>query len=267
MTNENLPFEERAYEMEDLWKVENMNEREVERVSFTASLIPEDVRSVADIGCGNGLFLNHLATTAPGRFSRLCGVDRSRSALEHVGTEKLQCSIERLPFFDGEFDMATCLEVLEHLPVSIYGTALSEVARISRKYVFISVPNDQDLEESLVNCPQCPTKFNPDYHLRSFNRHSLEVLLNGYGYRCLDVFQIGRTVEYAGRKKILRLLGRKKASPPWYAVCPACGYHDEVSAVPKEAQVDKRMLKEIIKKLWPKKIVYRWIGGLYQKVS
>jgi ubiquinone/menaquinone biosynthesis C-methylase UbiE len=266
MSEEDLPYEQFAYEIEELWKAENMNARETERIRGLAELIPPDVRSICDIGCGNGLFLNYLASL--NRFERLCGVDRSKAALKHVTTEKVNACIDRLPFADSEFHMATSLEVIEHLPFNIYEKSLEEIFRVAEKYVMISVPNNQDLEQSLVSCPRCPTQFNADYHMRSFDQRSLVSLCSKYGYKCINVVSIGRNIDYRGIDAMRGLFSQKRKAPfPWYAVCPACGYHGELSSQKSQTTESSGKLKNIIKRYWPKKYEGRWIAGLYERTS
>lgn len=40
----------------------------------------------------------------------------------------------------GSYDLAACFEVLEHLPYKHFTTAVRELARVSRNYVFLSLP-------------------------------------------------------------------------------------------------------------------------------
>jgi SAM-dependent methyltransferase len=71
-----------------------------------------------------------------------------KNCLQYFGTdlvsqtshEVLQCDLEKpLPFEDNSFDIVTALDVLEHL--NNPHEALKELFRISRKAVFISLPN------------------------------------------------------------------------------------------------------------------------------
>ncbi|MBK8628516.1 MAG: hypothetical protein IPN86_24085 [Saprospiraceae bacterium] len=42
--------------------------------------------------------------------------------------------------------MALSSEVLEHLPEEIYNSTTKELSRISKKYILISVPNDESIQ-------------------------------------------------------------------------------------------------------------------------
>lgn len=50
-------------------------------------------------------------------------------------------SVEHLPFADGSFDVVLCAEVLEHLPFEMFASALSELLRVSRGGVVVSLPH------------------------------------------------------------------------------------------------------------------------------
>lgn len=50
-------------------------------------------------------------------------------------------SVTSMPFKDSSFDVAACFQVLEHLPFEDFEKALSELGRVSRRYVIISLPD------------------------------------------------------------------------------------------------------------------------------
>lgn len=50
-------------------------------------------------------------------------------------------SITNLPFVDSAFDVAVAFEVLEHLPFEELGRCLSELRRVSKRRVIVSVPH------------------------------------------------------------------------------------------------------------------------------
>ena len=51
-------------------------------------------------------------------------------------------SVVDLPFPDRSFDVVGCFEVLEHLPGDLPRRALSELARVARQAVVLSVPHE-----------------------------------------------------------------------------------------------------------------------------
>jgi malonyl-CoA O-methyltransferase len=75
--------------------------------------LPPDAR-VADVGCGRGRFLRHLAAWFPE--ARLVGIDLSPAMLGQLppGVEARQGSLLEVPAADGELDGAFAVESLEH---------------------------------------------------------------------------------------------------------------------------------------------------------
>jgi len=97
---------------------------------------------VLDAGCGEGLGLSRLAASL--HRARLLGVDRNAAAMSlararHPQADLLLADVCRLPFASGSFDLAACLEVLEH--VDEPSQAVRELARVTRGRVLMSVPN------------------------------------------------------------------------------------------------------------------------------
>ncbi|MGE3410097.1 MAG: class I SAM-dependent methyltransferase, partial [Pirellulales bacterium] len=89
-----------------------------------------DNASIADVGCGRGRYLQHLATWLPR--ARLVGVDLSERWCREMprGVEARAGSLLRIPAADGEFDAVLAIESLEHslLP----RRALREMFRVLR---------------------------------------------------------------------------------------------------------------------------------------
>lgn len=260
----NVDYQIEYYEIEDFWNGVP-TESDLERIEKVSELIPPDVTSVLDVGCGNGIFINYLIDH-PRKYSILHGVDRSLAALNFVKTEKTQASIENLPFTAGEFDLVACLEVLEHLPKPIYQQALTELTRVSSKYIIVAVPNKQNLELGQIGCPNCFTRFNPDLHLRSFSIEGLKELLVEHSFSCKKVEAICQVENYMMLSKILQWkskyqhLGNKGS---FKIICPICG-----ATIPGNkniAEENPKSLKNLVKKAWPKTHRKRWLVALYEK--
>ncbi len=264
--------EKRHYEIEGMWAEERFDEGNQNRFRITAEAIPAEVRTLADIGCGNGLFLRYL-TASPRSFDRLVGVDRSETALKQVETEKQVASIDALPFADGEFDLTTSFEVLEHLPVSVFQAARSELARVSRRFIMVSVPYAQDLEESFVECRACRTKFNPYHHVRSFNEAVMRDLFSDFGYTCRKLEKIESITHLKYRSLLHLFVGERYASTSPFGFPIACPMCD--SEIPGSRRTNggeasrnapaRRGLKARLKGLWPSETRARWILGVYEK--
>jgi len=263
LNKHSLSYVQQAYEMEALWTANNIAAPDRERIVFTADKVPADVESVLDVGCGGGIFVNYLKKTR--RFQRICGSDRSETALKFVETEKVLSDVSTLPFADREFDLVSCLEVLEHVPYSDYEKTLEQLCRISNKYILLSVPNKENLRKSLESCPICYTRFSPDFHVRSFDYSSLNKLLSEYNFDCTEAFFIYKSVRHIGLDWLQKF--RATAKLRWYAVCPVCGYSKNQGTNREQARTDvqKSIIKQFIKKLWPKTYRYRWIGALYTR--
>ena len=100
--------------------------------------------SLLDAGCGEGFVVDYLAQRNPNL--KLTGIDVSAEAIEyakaHFG-ERARFrtgSVYKLPFSDKSFDTILCSEVLEHLDDP--NRAVSELKRVARKYVVITVPHE-----------------------------------------------------------------------------------------------------------------------------
>jgi 2-polyprenyl-3-methyl-5-hydroxy-6-metoxy-1,4-benzoquinol methylase len=102
-------------------------------------------RSLLDVGCGEGVLTERWAARLGS--GRVVGVDLDdpklraeweRRAAPNLSYQALRA--EQLPFADDEFDVATAIEVLEHVPEP--EQTLLEMARTARLYLILSVPRE-----------------------------------------------------------------------------------------------------------------------------
>jgi len=261
------------YEQSCIWESDHFNTpSEIERVYEVIKSIPIDTKTILDVGCGNGSFVNKLADEFPDRFERIIGLDPSIEALKYVKTEKVNESISRISFEPKSFDLVSCLEVLEHLPQKDFFKGVPEIERLSRKYILITVPNDEILEDSLVLCPKCCCAFSPFYHVRSFSKETLSNLfINFKPIAIREIGPINKQYVYHNFVYFFRL-ALIKPNPPAGSICPQCEYQN-ISQDPDAGhnQNNKNcfmrlfsLIKPVIFKQIEKK---KWLLALYMRVN
>ncbi len=100
--------------------------------------------SLLDVGCGEGVLTAKWAARIDGQ---VVGIDLDDPHLhaewEQRSAPNLEYRVmkaENLPFDDDEFDVATAIEVLEHVPDPAHTVA--EMARVARRHLLVSVPRE-----------------------------------------------------------------------------------------------------------------------------
>lgn len=127
---------------------------------------------VIDAGCGSGRNLELLA-----QFGPVTGLEPSGASLEAARGRAVgrvvEGSIEQMPFADSAFDLATSLDVIEHVDD---GAALRELRRVVRPGGFL-----------LVTVPAYPILWGPhdeaNHHRRRYTRASLLRVAATAGWR------------------------------------------------------------------------------------
>jgi 2-polyprenyl-3-methyl-5-hydroxy-6-metoxy-1,4-benzoquinol methylase len=101
--------------------------------------------SVLDVGCGEGVLVQRWANQLGD--GRVVGLDLEEesiqagwSAHEAPNLEYRVMSGGELPFADGEFELASAIEVLEHVPDP--EATVAEMARCSSAHLLVSVPRE-----------------------------------------------------------------------------------------------------------------------------
>ncbi len=217
MDNKNI------YELHDWQSLSEQTLRP--KIDKILNIIPESVKSIVDIGCGNGIITNQLS-----KKYHVVGVDRSQAALKYVQCDHFHCSSDSIPLPDNSFDLSFSSELLEHLDQPTYQKTIGEIKRLSKKYILITVPNGENPDKLSIQCPSCQYMFNRPNHLRSLTLEDFK--RNFREYNILQHFAFGKKVRYYN-PGLLKL--KLKYSPPtswipyyWIektlrnAVCPSC---------------------------------------------
>lgn len=105
-----------------------------------------DPTSLLDVGCGEAV-LTHEWARRLGDQRRVVGIDLDDPALHAHWEQRTAPNLEyrvmkaeNLPFADGEFDLASAIEVLEHVPDPEHTVA--EMARVASRWLLVSVPRE-----------------------------------------------------------------------------------------------------------------------------
>jgi SAM-dependent methyltransferase len=143
-------------------------------------------RSVLDVGCGEGVLTYEWAGKL-GDAGRIVGIDLDDPKLRAEWDKRTQPNLEyraeeatHLSFRDDEFDMATAIEVLEHVPEP--ERTLAEMARVAERWLLVSVPREPIWR--MVNMARgayWKSLGNTPGHVNHWSKVSFKSLLTQYG--------------------------------------------------------------------------------------
>ena len=251
-----MNFTNAYYENQAFWGNLLSNSAEKERLQKTLSLIPEDVHSILDVGCGDGAFVNNLP-----EYYRVMAVDRCRTAMQYVAKPKFYASIEYLPFKNNSFDLVVCAEVIEHLPYDVYKKGLTELQRVARKYIIISVPNSENILAGFVKCPICNCQFNANRHIRSFTKNQLSELFESF--KVSTITQCG-PINRHYPSVLIRVKHFVNSYPSSLtALCPQCGFNGPFEGFDNFIG----LLCKILKRLFFHYKASKWLIAIYESIK
>ncbi len=145
-----------------------------------------DPQSLLDVGCGEGV-LTHEWALKLGPEKRIVGLDLDDPLL-HAQWETRQApnleytvmKAENLPFADNEFDVATAIEVLEHVPDPEHTVA--EMARCAERFLLVSVPREPLWRAvNMARGAYWKTMGNTPGHLNHWSKGAFVELLGRHG--------------------------------------------------------------------------------------
>ncbi|MBU0661707.1 MAG: class I SAM-dependent methyltransferase [Bacteroidetes bacterium] len=157
------------------WENAKLSQKISDKIDLIRRAIPKDVNSIVDVGCGDGTISNQLIDNFD-----LVAVDRSLNALKYVKSKRINTSADHLPLKNNSLDLVFSSEMIEHLPDDIFAKAIEEMKRVSKKYVFLTFPNNENIKKQVTQCPKCSYNFNKSYHLRTINLDLVQELFAEY---------------------------------------------------------------------------------------
>jgi len=149
-------------------------------------ILPGKANSILDVGCHGGLFTEKVAQSFPR--AEVYGVDIDSQSIIYAQEKRPEyifkiASAEKLPFPKDNFDLITCLEVLEH--VEKPRKVLQEIKRcLKPEGVFIAlVPTESCLFRLVWRFwIKYKGKVWKDKHIQIFNGKRLDNLLINEGF-------------------------------------------------------------------------------------
>jgi 2-polyprenyl-3-methyl-5-hydroxy-6-metoxy-1,4-benzoquinol methylase len=144
-----------------------------------------DPQSLLDVGCGEGVLVHRWAQRiAP---KPVVGIDLEEPSIQAGWAQRQAPNLdyrvmkaEDLPFADGEWDVATAVEVLEHVPDPAHTVA--EMARVARRWLLVSVPREPLWRGlNMARGAYLKDLGNTPGHLNHWSKRSFVALLSQHG--------------------------------------------------------------------------------------
>lgn len=141
---------------------------EIERLEKIRKMIPEEVKSVLDVGCKDCYFRNF--------FPKYVGIDVN----EKCDIKQDLLKISRLSFPKKTFDIVILSQILEHL--AFFEELIKESKRVTKKYILIGLPNDftYDIRIRYLFSSKKLIHLGPYGHKHTFNENSIEKFILKY---------------------------------------------------------------------------------------
>jgi len=142
-------------------------------------------RSLLDVGCGEGVLVEAWAKRLGD--GRVVGIDLEEESIQAGWAERQEPNLEyrvmeaeNLPFADNEFELASAIEVLEHVPDPAHTVA--EMARCAERHLLVSVPREPLWRVvNMARGAYWRELGNTPGHINHFSRRSFVELLSRHG--------------------------------------------------------------------------------------
>ena len=141
--------------------------------------------SLLDVGCGEGVLVHRWAERLPE--CRLVGIDLREESIQAGWAQRQAPNLEYrvtddadLPFAANEFELASAIEVLEHVPDPEH--TLAEMARCAERVLLVSVPREPLWRMlNIARGAYWSALGNTPGHLNHWSRRSFARLLSRHG--------------------------------------------------------------------------------------
>ena len=153
-----------------LFQIQKESSKHMENATATLlETIPCDVETIADVGAGPGLVNQYIPY-----YYDVLAIDINQEILDQNSRKTCIGDILDLPLQDQSVDMTITCDVLEHLESDKLEKAVSELRRVSKKYIYIQVPYNEILRYSIAKCPECGNIWHVNFHKNRFTLNTLK---------------------------------------------------------------------------------------------
>lgn len=182
-----------------------------ERVNKILCIIPEDVKTVLDVGTGGGYIYRRLKDD---KGLKCFSIDISFNMLKKLNDNKsCLADVKNIPFKNEEFDLVLACDLIEHIEKEFFSDSISELKRIAKKYILVNSPFKDAINWPVSLCNKCNKEFNIYGHLRTVDMKLIKALFPA------DNFVILKT----------EIFGRKRTPRPYFLVYIARKYGKDYS--------------------------------------
>ena len=234
-----------------------LSPRERVRLQETFAAFPRGVVRALEVG-----FNDFRVTRALLRVADVVSIDLPRPVIGSPRGASLAFSnIRAVPFADASFDLVVCTEVLEHLDDSTLRAGVAELHRVSRRFVLVTVPCRQRVDNELFKCSRCGHEENCMGHLREIAEADLTAWFPGW--QVVALREIGTIEGYAPRW--LYVVSRQIGSvwfDYWTDQCPNCGARGSRAADNAIGRLLRRVIWRLVARAAPRAA---WLLALFEK--
>lgn len=173
---------------------------------YIKSLIPDDVQSILDAGCGRAWVAEHFCPKG----IYVCSLDiapinveKAKKIYDYPNHSGIVSDLLNLPFPDNFFDCIICSEVIEHIiePQAL----INELLRCVKVggYLLLSTPYKEKINYTL--CIHCNQRTPINAHLHSFDESTLINFFKEFNLSELKYYKFGnKFLQYIRHHVLIR---------------------------------------------------------------
>jgi len=152
-------------------------------------------KSILDFGCGPGYLFNELNRNCDN--FKYTGMDFSKNSVnllkeKYQDQKNFEDAIHIKPeqsSYQKTYDCIVCCEVIEHLDDDFLSKLTSTFLTLLKPdgVLYITTPNDENLEASKSMCPDCGCIYHLWQHMRSWSKISITNYFESNGFKTIKV--------------------------------------------------------------------------------